>query len=317
MTAVPSLRGKILNQYSISTLALALAAGLWACGEFLVSAPLLIAATVYTLRLRFVNRVFVDSMKDQWRRLEETDRGESAGEGGAFPLRFFSLSCRGASIFFLALSLLVLLSVSSCFGYLMSAAWIRLAFAAFAVLGAFLAYRCNAESVPTVANLRRKHLPEPPGRWVGAFNRAGVAATVLVLVVTLHALGSMLRHGDCASHPTCEDLKRMLGCITHLHSFAVMSGIFCVHATHQLLSSAGSVRLSSREFPLKSLGLLTFCGSVQTVLTVSVHFPVYAHVCTLDGRLGDVPLGEVAFATGPLVFSIAGGIVAKFSNRGS
>lgn len=314
MRAVRNLQAKIMNQYSVNALALVLVAGLWACGEFLVSVPLLIAATVYTLQLRFVNRVFVDSMKDEWCRLEDLDPGASGSGEGVFPLRFLALSFWGASAFFLALSLLVLLAVSSYFGHLMSAPGIHLAFGAFAVAGAFLTYRYNAESIPSVANLRRKHLAEPLERWIGGFNRLGAAATVLVLVFTLHALGSMFRHGDCASRLKSDDLKQMLGYVTYLHSFAVMSGIFYVHAAHQVLSCVDSERMN-KEFPLISLGLLTFYGAVQTVLIVAVHFPVYAYVYTLDGRIGHVPLGEVAFALGPLILSVAGAIVAKLSNR--
>lgn len=305
---------RLLNQYSIIVLSLIFVVALWFCGEFFVTAPLLIAATVYSLQLYFVRLIFVTTMKDEWQQLEQLEVEQNGKEEKHFSKRFFSFACWGAAIIFLVFSLLILLLVTSYVGYKNSTPIIQIIFCLLAILGAFLAYNYNAESIKSVMNLKQKFFSHQLGKWVTKIDRLGVAATVLVLVVTLHALGSMLRQGGDNWCFENEDTKQILGYITYLHSFAVMSGIFYVYTTHQILSRARNKRMNE-EFPLISLGLLVFYGAVQTILIIAVHFPVYAHVYSTNNSMEDVPIGEMLSAMGPLILSVTGGIVAKLSDR--
>ena len=315
MNKMHKLRERLLNQYSINWLALVLIAGLSTCGEFSVTVPLLIATVVYSLQLTLVKWLFVHEMKESWSRLEKLNESQNKADvENQISHRFFSLACWAASILFLLFSLLILLSMTAYVGYKVSSSKILIVFTAFALMVAILAYKYNTESIPSIANLKREFLSPSLHKWSMVIDRLGVAATVLVLVMTLHALGSMMGYKENGSSFDNEDMKQILGYITYFHSFAVMSGIFYVYTTHQILSNVGNARMK-QEFPMISLGLLMFYGAVQTILIVSVHLPVYAHLYTMSGKMEDVPIGEIVSALGPLLLSVAGSIVAKLSRN--
>ncbi|MXX91137.1 MAG: hypothetical protein F4213_16625 [Boseongicola sp. SB0677_bin_26] len=307
------LQSVTLNQYSIVWLAALLIIGLWTCGEVYVTVPLLIATLVYAVQLILVKWLFVYEIGASWSELERLNKCQEASVADSqFSQKVFSLSCWAAATLFLFFSLITLLLIVVYVGSKVSSNEVQLSFGAFAILVAVLAYHYNTESIPSVTKLKQKFLSPSLRKWNLVIDRAGVAATVLVLIMTLHALGSML--GFEANGPTfsISEMRHILGKITYFHSFAIICGICYVYMTHQVLANVESARMK-KEFPTISLGLFMFYGAVQTILILSVHLPVYAHLYTVTGEIEDVPIGEVVSALGPLILSIAGAIVAKLS----
>ncbi|MCY4005554.1 MAG: hypothetical protein OXE84_01810 [Rhodobacteraceae bacterium] len=295
----------VINKYSVTLFGLGFVALLSFIGEFVRAVPTLIAALVYALQLSLVQRLFVDQMEGEWTDLEARETGcDDMGTEYRFSSQFLSLACWGAAAFLLFLFLALLLCATILVGYRLSPLCIHIAFAMFALVGAVLAYCLNGESIPSATNLKEKFFPKMH-HWIRMIDKLAVAMTVLVLVMTLHALGSIL--GITDQH---NSMRPLLKYITYLHSFAVMSGVFYVYMTHQILSHVNSQRMQD-EFPMISLGLLLFYGGAQTVLIIAVHFPVYLRLYPLSGGESAVPIGEIISALGPLISSLVVSIVVK------
>lgn len=315
------LRNLVQPQVGIVSCAALVVIVLASCGEPLVTIPLLLATLIYAMQLIFVKTIFVNKLRNYWNALIERVKGYRGDDQAEILLshRFFVLACWGASIFAYIFSLLVLIIVSIYISSDKSSLWISVLFGLLAIIVVIISCSKKAISMPYIENLKELIFLGSFGKLIQLFDRLGVAGAIFSLVIALHALGSIFLcdfnqlGATCDNFCSTKEIKKELSYITYCHSFAMMSGILYVYATHYIMSSV-HIRTLYLEFRLIATGVLIFYGSVQTMILVATHLPVYVYVYII-GPGDNLPIEEFIVTLGPAIVGIIGGFISGLPGR--
>ena len=93
----------------------------------------------------------------------------------------------------------------------------------------------------------------------------------------------------------------------------MMSGVLYVYSTHYIMSSVNTESLNL-AFRLIAAGALIFYGSVQTVILIATHLPIYVYVYMI-GPGGDLPIQEVIVTLTPAMVGVVGGFLSGLPGR--
>ncbi len=281
---------------------------------------MLFATIIYAMQLAFVRAIFVNKLHNHWEMMIEFIKIKNQDSADiSLSYRFFGLACWGASIFIYLFSLLVLIAISIYISFDKSSYLIASMFGFLAIMAAVLSWSRKATSMPDMEKIKRIVFSKSLDRLISRFDRVGIAGAILSLVIALHALGSFffcdLDRLSFELNDACciKEIQKELSHITYFHSFAMMSGVLYVYSTHYIMSSVNTESLNL-AFRLIAAGALIFYGSVQTVILIATHLPIYVYVYMI-GPGGDLPIQEVIVTLTPAMVGVVGGFLSGLPGR--